>query len=273
VTFYQIGAVLHDMIMRVPIFEGQTEPFAKLVHAIEYETPGLFCEDVDPDLIHLARLCLLKPPKLRLRMIDWDDFKFPRKNTNHLKQVKARIQHRSESTLHCTKQEAQKEDSTRLTEQFKYDMQSILDSAIRETCIGNGLFPKLIIQFFPSKEIFDILAIVSFASSLRHSLTTDLTVLITASIVDLSTKLIQLQCAAILEDKINFNQAIQHLSLFYEDIIDDVKLKASIEEMLHVVLDQAQLKCDSQSTLTDRSITCSNPWIVYRLEEDKDQDG
>lgn len=272
VTFYQIGAVLHDMIMRVPIFEGQTEPFAKLVHAIEYETPALFCEDVDPNLIHLARLCLLKPPNLRLRMINWDDFKFPRKSTNYLQQVKARIIHRNETTIQSIKGE-QEEDITRLIDQYLYDIRSILDSAIRETCIGNGLFPKLTIQFYPSNDEYDLLATISFASSLRHSITNDFTVLITASIIDLTTKLIQLQCAAILEDKIDYIQATNYLSIFYEDFIDDARLKASIDDMLHIILDQAQLKCDSLSTLSDRNIISSNPWIVYKLEEEKNQDG
>lgn len=46
VTFYQLGAVLHDMIMRKRIFSDFVNPYARLVKAIEQEIPHIEARDV-----------------------------------------------------------------------------------------------------------------------------------------------------------------------------------------------------------------------------------
>lgn len=83
-TFYQIGAVLHDMIMKRPIFDQFAEPYPKLVMAIQQERPILAGADVDPRLLDLAERCLLKNPDSRLRLVDWDSFKIPAASAPHL---------------------------------------------------------------------------------------------------------------------------------------------------------------------------------------------
>lgn len=83
-TFYQIGAVLHDMIMKRPIFEQFVEPYAKLVLAVQGERPSVTSADVDPRLLSLAERCLLKIPENRLRLVDWTDFRIPAATTPHL---------------------------------------------------------------------------------------------------------------------------------------------------------------------------------------------
>lgn len=74
VTFYQLGAVLHDMIERKMIFCDFAAPYARLVNAVQDETPVFSAEDVPTDLIHLAERCLLKEPAVRLDVVSWDDF-------------------------------------------------------------------------------------------------------------------------------------------------------------------------------------------------------
>jgi len=73
-TFYQIGAVLHDMIMQVPIFSTECEPYARLVHAVSDLIPEICSEDVSEDLVMLAKCCLQKKPGDRLSMITWENF-------------------------------------------------------------------------------------------------------------------------------------------------------------------------------------------------------
>jgi len=53
VTFYQLGAVLHDMIMRKRILERFSGPFALLVEAVRKEIPRVAADDVPPDLVLL----------------------------------------------------------------------------------------------------------------------------------------------------------------------------------------------------------------------------
>jgi eukaryotic-like serine/threonine-protein kinase len=76
ITFYQIGAVLHDLLMRKRIFEAHQQTFANLIEAIDEELPLVETADVDQILVSLARRCLLKNPAERIRLVAWGDFFF-----------------------------------------------------------------------------------------------------------------------------------------------------------------------------------------------------
>ena len=76
ITFYQLGAVLHDLIARRPIFEHATTRHADLVAAIDNEPVIVTADDVDSNLCNLATRCLLKRPLERLQLVRWEDFMF-----------------------------------------------------------------------------------------------------------------------------------------------------------------------------------------------------
>jgi len=57
ITFYQLGAVLHDLIMQRPLFHDK-KPKGRLYYSIFLDTPVINRTDVTPDLLALARLCL-----------------------------------------------------------------------------------------------------------------------------------------------------------------------------------------------------------------------
>lgn len=73
VTFYQLGAVLHDLIERRPLFADSTAPYARLVNAVQRTTPTFAATDV-PDFVQLAKNCLDKSPDARLHRVEWRDF-------------------------------------------------------------------------------------------------------------------------------------------------------------------------------------------------------
>jgi serine/threonine protein kinase len=54
VTFYQLGAVLHDLIMGEPIFANQCEPYGLLARAVERVIPKIENTLVPADLVVLA---------------------------------------------------------------------------------------------------------------------------------------------------------------------------------------------------------------------------
>ncbi|UVL70096.1 protein kinase domain-containing protein [Pseudomonas protegens] len=72
VTFYQIGAVLHDLLMKKVLFAEFSEPFPLLVEAVKSETPHIVSENNRAVL--LATRCLVKSPATRLELVDWSDF-------------------------------------------------------------------------------------------------------------------------------------------------------------------------------------------------------
>ena len=57
-TFYQLGALLHDMIMRRSLFHDVDRPQTRLTDAVRYTVPTIECPDVHPRLIGLAKSCL-----------------------------------------------------------------------------------------------------------------------------------------------------------------------------------------------------------------------
>lgn len=76
ITFYQLGAVLHDLITCEPIFGYATSRHADLVFAIDNNPVIVTSDDVDPLLCNLATRCLLKNPSDRLEVVRWEDFFF-----------------------------------------------------------------------------------------------------------------------------------------------------------------------------------------------------
>jgi serine/threonine protein kinase len=72
VTFYQLGAVLHDLLMKRQIFHDYGEPFAGLVEAVKSINPVVQGDDVR--CVSLARRCLMKNPATRGQLVSWSDF-------------------------------------------------------------------------------------------------------------------------------------------------------------------------------------------------------
>lgn len=72
VTFYQLGAVLHDMLMKTVLFSDYSEPFSRLVDAVKTVIPKIYADD--PRCVTLANHCLVKDPVTRLQLVAWADF-------------------------------------------------------------------------------------------------------------------------------------------------------------------------------------------------------
>lgn len=76
-SIYQVGAVLHDLIMRRPIFDEFVHPHAALVNAVQHEQPSVASEAMPSYLLDACRMALVKNPAKRLSLIDWNAFRPP----------------------------------------------------------------------------------------------------------------------------------------------------------------------------------------------------
>lgn len=72
VTFYQIGAVLHDLLMRKQIFADHSNPYPVLVKAVFDIKPEVYGDDTK--LVRICSQALIKNPATRLQLLSWDDF-------------------------------------------------------------------------------------------------------------------------------------------------------------------------------------------------------
>lgn len=78
-TFYQLGGVLHDLIVREPLFEDVVRRAKDnrylVAHAVATIDPKIeISSDVPLDLTLLAQRALQKDPVQRLASVNWDDF-------------------------------------------------------------------------------------------------------------------------------------------------------------------------------------------------------
>jgi serine/threonine protein kinase len=78
ITFYQLGGVLYDLLLRKPLFEAFKNPYGRLVRAVEREIPQVDAVECDPDLRLLAQNCLAKIPQQRLDTVKWEHFSQPK---------------------------------------------------------------------------------------------------------------------------------------------------------------------------------------------------
>lgn len=76
-SIYQVGAVLHDLIMRRPIFEEFVNPYAALVNAVQHEQPNVSSETLPSYLVDACRMALVKDPVRRLSLASWSAFRPP----------------------------------------------------------------------------------------------------------------------------------------------------------------------------------------------------
>lgn len=140
VTFYQLGAVLHDMIMRRPIFRDVQAPAAQIIDAVRSRTPEIEALDVEEHLVRLARRCLEKDWRLRLRLVKWEEFQAP-PPTEAASAAKERIRLRMEM-VGRTSGPATGERSTPRRKVLEQIGASLAATA-RGACRQSGLFPPV----------------------------------------------------------------------------------------------------------------------------------
>ncbi|WJR68962.1 protein kinase [Neorhizobium sp. CSC1952] len=88
-TFYQLGAVIHDLLAGEQLFEEVVSKGAGnrylIAHAVAATVPAVpFRSDAPSYLTVLAQRALQKDPKTRLQVVTWDDFTQNRKKQNEL---------------------------------------------------------------------------------------------------------------------------------------------------------------------------------------------
>jgi hypothetical protein len=136
VTFYQLGGVLHDLLLRKPLFEQFKNPYARLVRAVEREIPSVDAPDVDADLRLLAQNCLAKIPRQRLDTVKWEDFSQP-KLADPMESARRRIaQHRVAAAQVALKAPIATED---MLGSQSFALRTSIQSAVVSTCKAESL--------------------------------------------------------------------------------------------------------------------------------------
>jgi len=200
-TFYQLGAVLHDMIMKTRIFAENEEPFGRLVDAVTYVNPGIAATDIPPQLISLARTCLSKKPEHRLAYVKWIDFQ--PKDVSHasLTNLRDQVKRNAEAALGIPIDIEDLAEKQRTIRASTTRIQVHIERFIHEETIGNGLFPPLSTHQYPSQNVSVATTAFSFALAPSLGLANRLHLVLRTSLIDAGSELVEIEGAAFLSSK------------------------------------------------------------------------
>lgn len=145
ITFYQIGATLHDMIMQRQLFTGHDRPRVKLYECVKLRIPVIESADCPGRLIKIARYCLVKNWRERLRLLSWDAILGNQEEEalnvwQRHSEIRLRQIHRIESD-NMKSLVSSKEIDEGPVKQL-WHLQSALFMEIREYLMSDVIFPK-----------------------------------------------------------------------------------------------------------------------------------
>lgn len=246
-TFYQIAAVTHDLVMRKPIFSDNVQPYARLVNAVQFNTPTIDNKAVPSYLIEVAKLGLMKDFRKRLSVLTWQSFHPPSPSSDKLADLRDRVSRRSaiieDSAAALTSQEI--DTAITLVEDVISQLK-LKARAIRNA--NRSAFPPINI----SREA-DILCI-GFDRSFPHNLCGDLRIWLEVQVIDPAVGLVAIFAKGSLSTK-NVLQAETSVAIFH-GLSSSGDLALSIERALYEAIDQAQsAPSGSDSLLLELSAT------------------
>ena len=244
ITFYQLGAVLHDLIMRRPLFQQFSEPFAVLVEAVKSEKPELHADDVAADLLLLAQNCLVKAPDARLTLVSWNDFDMSPSTKPSVESARERVRKRA-LLARAQPGPGGKPSAPSLTaKQLAQCIVEQLDNSIRLECAGSDSFPPMqIIQRVDGATEVQVI----FAPSPDRALPHELSIRFVCGLVDQATMTVSITASAgLLPTGALHGDSASSASVF-RGPLDSASLPARVPAVLWCAVDLAQ----QQSTASE----------------------
>lgn len=176
VTFYQIGATLHDMIMGKVLFKGLDKPLPCLFDAVRDHTPELQSDKVPAWLIQTAQTCLLKDWRQRLQHVTWDSFFEPVATRDSLREKQIRLrQIRAEEARLANARHVQTAPGANREQQLWY-LNNDLIGEVRTYFLDSDIFPRFSVeeerqgQDYISRFLFEEDNVLGFPSDVCFSL-------------------------------------------------------------------------------------------------------
>lgn len=260
VTFYQLGAVLHDLIMRRRIFQDFIHPYGLLVQMVEHQVPVIDAADVPPNLVLLAKNCLSKDPLHRLRFVKWEDFNVREMDDTSPAEAKERIRRRLQQNQATSPElvDVEAEREKRAVQRSLDQIRSLVHNSISEECIGSGLFPPLEIHDLLSPQLEAIVE-VRFCASPEHGIRQLLHLLFSIKLLDRHSQAIQIRFVAALGDNgLTWDSSSDSRARpVFEGVLEESVLRKQLNNSLYITLDLAQRHSDTsnpEKTWLDPSI-------------------
>ena len=257
VTFYQLGAVLYDLIERRPIFADHETPYARLVNAVQHTQPTFTHTDV-PDLVRVAQNSLVKSASVRLQLVNWEAFLQPEMHTPSGLPSKQRIAQARKIAGPAISAEGWQRRWNAL--QRSRELVNNVEMWIRQWCVGEQLLPPFEVirpaALGPSNHSLGLHFRPAAGSNLDHHLLIHVEI----KVLDADAQAIELLADAVLSESSPFPTDRHTLSI-YRGLATERDLRQVLENTIYPVFEAVTLhsaplgRIDLTSTLTPDSRT------------------
>jgi serine/threonine protein kinase len=240
-TFYQLGAVLYDLLEKRRIFADSSSPFARLVQAILHDTPKIDPIGKAPDLVNLANNCLVKDPKLRSSIVNWDDFAPVLNVSDNTTAAKENIRKRRARALyetHSTESFTAHEEERR-HKQVAGEILAKIAEQVRATSDENDL-PHRTVKEIPVQDGIESLLIACFKASAKFGLAVDFHIALKLKLLDINSQVVEVHWAAVASTQpVSDADFRSHFTRLFSGVYEDAVVRTSFEAALFPALEQA----------------------------------
>jgi eukaryotic-like serine/threonine-protein kinase len=240
ITFYQLGGVLYDLIMRERLFSGFDKPWPKLVKAVEGETPVIHQADVPQDLVWLAKNCLLKKPQLRLEYVHWEHFSSVPPNKDYIQSARDRVRGRFAASVDQPKSESELpswEIHRRLAE-----FQRRLNALIKDICVDQSVLPRF--KSYEMSAISDTktFVLLRFEANSNLQLAGQISILFALEIVEPVSGVVAILAHCIYGTKFSGEDDLQNAppNEVFGGVFDEAVLAEKLEGTIYRIIDVCQ---------------------------------
>jgi serine/threonine protein kinase len=234
-AFYQIGAVLHDLIKKKAIFEEYMFPYARMVDAVKHTPPSLDVPGADPDLLALAQSCLVKDPKVRLKLVTWERFVAGPPPVT-VATIKDRVKKRQASAS-AVAQEEPAAISPRLA---LNELLGPITTMIRGECLSNvDVFPPVEVHDHPAPDQETVAFRAAFPKAPGKGLPVSFALLFSVRLLDMPANIVEVSIAgAVSKDVRKFPpEVFSPACVLYRGPFGNEKLKAQIDYALYAAVE------------------------------------
>lgn len=239
VTFYQIGAVLHDVIMCKPLFDDYSEPYGRLVHAVDKEIPIIKNESIDSELILLAKNCLTKKPDLRCKLVSWESFTKAPDDISASVKLKHKILQRKKAAL-LSESDLKAEEKSRVNSNRVGEVLNQIASVVRKVRVAAEYLPPSEQKISNQPDEGTGKLTLLFKESIKYAVSVKFSILIETEVVDPMDSVVIMRYIATIGDDVSDEDNEVDARLVYEGVLDEGALEEKIENIFLHVVDNVQ---------------------------------
>lgn len=237
-SLYQIGGVLHDLIMRRPLFEEYVNPYARLVNAVQNNTPSVSSTTVPAYLIEACQAALVKEPNTRLKLVNWESFRSPKKITAGAA-ARERVNKRSLLNNALAAPEAAGPSGNDDLLEATINLLKVQARSIRAE--NTAALPPLTVTRVPRNGS---VVSIGFRPAQQQGLPDGLTLQVQVEVIDVSSQAVALLVTAS-SGAAQIESSDDKKVLIYQGIFDPANIAGALESSIYLAVDRAQLETDA----------------------------